>query len=140
MSSDKPPHQLTANERREMRHRPQFTNHPSGKVVSPKRLSGKDRKAAKDTAAKMVESTCIGTEWMILGFRINPDSGDVQLAYKLCDFPHNAFEDAAGLFADLLIRLVGENPEAVKAILAAQAAQTPAQSSEVKPEANSITQ
>lgn len=95
---------------------------PSGTVVPPKVIkSGKQRKAAKDEAERMVKATCLGNEWMVLGFRVNDQTGEVELVYKIEGFPGDRFQEAADLFAMALTKIAASHPD-VRAALAASAA------------------
>lgn len=105
---------------------------PRGTVEPPKKVkSGKQRKAAKDAAEKMVKATCLGSEWMVLGFRINPRTKDVELTYRVEDFPGDRFEEAAELFANAMVKLASAHPDVKAAVEAeARAALAAAQNSE----------
>ena len=108
---------------------------PSGMVQAPdlqKRMSGKMKNAAKKEAERLTAKAINSPRWMVLAFRINPETGAVVLDYKLADFPVNRFEEAAGLFAQVLTEQVGEafGPEQIAEFKAAAEAARAAQSSE----------
>lgn len=89
---------------------------PSGTVEPPKsfkarkarRMTGKDKNRAKGEAERLVAKAINSPEWMVLAFRVNPDTGAVILDYKMCEFPVAKFEEAAGLFAQVLTEQLGE--------------------------------
>lgn len=89
---------------------------PSGTVEPPKnfkarkanRMTGKDKNRAKGEAERLVAKAINSPEWMVLAFRLNPDTGAVILNYKMCEFPIANFEEAAGLFAQVLTEQLGE--------------------------------
>lgn len=83
---------------------------PSGSVEppAPPRLSGQERNRAKRKAEQMIAAAAASPAWMALVFRIDPKSGNVILDYKLAEFPVDAFEEAAGLFAQVLTEQAGE--------------------------------
>ncbi len=83
---------------------------PRGSVrppPTPKKASGKERKAIKDRATRLVEKTLNSAEWFVVAYRINPDTGAVEMAYEMCNYPHNAFEESAQLYADVLTKTLG---------------------------------
>lgn len=89
---------------------------PSGTVEPPKnfkarkaqRMSGKEKNRAKGEAERLVTKAVNSPEWMVLAFRLNPQTGAVVLDYKMCEFPVASFEEAAGLFAQVLTEQLGE--------------------------------
>jgi hypothetical protein len=94
--------------------------------AKPKKPSGKERKATKDRAARLVEKTLNSPEWFVIAYRVNQETGAVEMAYEMSNFPHNSFEEAAQLFADCLTKTLGESfdPNPAPAPTAEPAAQT----------------
>lgn len=109
---------------------------PRGTVIPPdrqKRMSGKLKSLAKKQAERLVAAAINTPEWMVLTFHMNPDTGAVVLNYKFADFPVNQFEEAAGLFAQVLTEQLGEmfnTPAMIAERKAAADAVKAAQSSE----------
>lgn len=84
---------------------------PSGTVEPPnlnKKMSGKEKNRTKKEAERIVTAAINTPEFMVLTFHINPHTGAVVLNYRLADFPVSKFEEAAGLFAQVLTEQLGE--------------------------------